>query len=289
MAFRPIVITVVARSGAAAVRAARRAGRRSASRCPRGAVPRSARWALTDQRGRARAGADHGARSLGRRFGALAAGRVPGRRRCRARRASTRWRRTTPPSPPAAASRSSTPAKRCGSGPARRRSTCRAAAAAFFAARRRRTRRCSNRRRSSPKIDAARATSSSIQRTTVERAGALRAVIRLDGELVDAPRSSQWLDATLRLHFFAGLGTVKAELSVTNPRAARHPGGAWDLGDAGSVLIRDLSIDVVPAHARHADVWGSLDAQRSHGAGRRSASRSTRNRAAARTGSTSTT
>ncbi len=75
----------------------------------------------------------------------------------------------------------------------------------------------------------------SIQRTTVERSGGLSAVIRLDGELVGASKR-KWLDATIRLQFFAGLGTVKAELSVTNPRAAIHPGGLWDLGDAGSVL-----------------------------------------------------
>lgn len=106
-----------------------------------------------------------------------------------------------------------------------------------------------------------------IQRTVLERSGALRAVVRLDGALADAARH-RWLDASLRLHFFAGLGTVKVELSITNPRAAKHPGGAWDLGDAGSVLIRDLSIAIVPtAHgpatslrASHADVWGSLDA-----------------------------
>ncbi len=99
----------------------------------------------------------------------------------------------------------------------------------------------------------------SIQRTIVERAAALRAVIRIDGELVDVESKRKWLDVTLRLHFFAGLGTVKLELSVTNPRAARHPGGVWDLGDPGSVLLRDLSIEVVPAPREQADVWGSLD------------------------------
>jgi hypothetical protein len=98
-----------------------------------------------------------------------------------------------------------------------------------------------------------------VLRTTVERSGSLRAVIRLDGQLVDRA-GRPWLDAMMRLHFFAGLGTAKAELSVTNPRAARHPGGAWDLGDPGSVLIRDLSIAIVPAKHGHADVWGSLDA-----------------------------
>jgi hypothetical protein len=97
-----------------------------------------------------------------------------------------------------------------------------------------------------------------IQRTTVERAAAIRAVIRIDGELVDSA-NRPWLDVTLRLHFFGGLGTAKAELSITNPRAARHSGGVWDLGDPGSVLIRDLSITIAPANSAHADVWGSLD------------------------------
>ena len=99
----------------------------------------------------------------------------------------------------------------------------------------------------------------SIQRTTVERSGGLSAVIRLDGELTGAAKR-KWLDATIRLQFFAGLGTVKAELSVTNSRAAIHPGGLWDLGDAGSVLIRDLSITLTPTRSEGADVWGSLDA-----------------------------
>ncbi|MBY0496926.1 MAG: glycoside hydrolase family 127 protein [Cyanobacteria bacterium] len=97
-----------------------------------------------------------------------------------------------------------------------------------------------------------------IQRTLIERAGTVRAVIRLDGHFVDRLRR-RWLDASMRLHLFAGMGTVKIDFSVTNPRAARHPGGAWDLGDAGSVLIRDLSIRIVPAKGA-ADVWGSLDA-----------------------------
>lgn len=97
-----------------------------------------------------------------------------------------------------------------------------------------------------------------IQRATVARSGRLRADIRLDGHLV-GPALDAWLDVSMTLSFFAGLGTMKAELSVTNPRAAKHPGGAWDLGDPGSVLIRDLSIAIEPAPLGRADVWGSLD------------------------------
>jgi hypothetical protein len=98
----------------------------------------------------------------------------------------------------------------------------------------------------------------SIRRVGFERTGPIRAVVRVDGELADRSGRS-WLDASLRLHFHAGLGTVRAELSITNPRAAKHPGGAWDLGDPGSVLIRDLRIELVPIANGPADVWGSIN------------------------------
>lgn len=97
-----------------------------------------------------------------------------------------------------------------------------------------------------------------VTRLLVERAGPLRAVIRLHGHLASVA-GDPWLDAVVRLHFSAGLGTVTADLEVTNPRAAKHRGGAWDLGDPGSVLIRDLSIDIETTTNRLADVWGSLD------------------------------
>ena len=97
-----------------------------------------------------------------------------------------------------------------------------------------------------------------VRQSTVERPGPLRAVIRLDGHFA-ANGGQHWLDATIWLHFYVGLGTVTADLEVTNPRAARHPGGLWDLGDAGSVLIRDLSIDLGTETGGDSDVWGSLD------------------------------
>jgi hypothetical protein len=95
------------------------------------------------------------------------------------------------------------------------------------------------------------------RRATVERAGPLRAVVRLDGHLEPATGPA-WLDVTVRLHCYAGLGAVTVEVAVTNPRAARHPGGAWDLGDPGSAQIRDLSI-TLDTDDPGAEAWGSLD------------------------------
>jgi hypothetical protein len=93
-----------------------------------------------------------------------------------------------------------------------------------------------------------------LRRAVVERAGPLSAVVRLDGEL-----ASSLLDVTVRLQFAAGLGSVRVEVSVTNPRAAKHPGGIWDLGDAGSVLIRDLSLSIARKPGLPSDVWASFD------------------------------
>lgn len=98
----------------------------------------------------------------------------------------------------------------------------------------------------------------SVRRSTIERSGPLHAVIRLDGHFA-ANGGQTWLEAAVWLNFFAGLGTVIADLEVTNPRAARHPGGLWDLGDTGSVCIRDLSINLATETGGDTDVWGSLD------------------------------
>ena len=97
----------------------------------------------------------------------------------------------------------------------------------------------------------------SVGRVVFERTGSIRAVMRVEGALADRAGRA-WLDASVRMQFHAGLGTVRTELSITNPRAARHPGGTWDLGDPGSVLIRDLRIDIAPIANGAADVWGSL-------------------------------
>ena len=95
------------------------------------------------------------------------------------------------------------------------------------------------------------------RRATVERAGPLRTVVRLDGGFAKSA-GGHWLDGTVQLVFFGGLSTVLADVQVANPRAARHAGGCWDLGDHGSVLMRDLSISIVTNPGEPTDVWGSL-------------------------------
>ena len=92
----------------------------------------------------------------------------------------------------------------------------------------------------------------------VERRGHVSTVVRIDGHF--GSDVSPWLDGSLRLRFFAGLATVSGELSVTNPRAANHPGGTWDLGDSGSVLVRDLSVEFTTDFDQASPIVASLEA-----------------------------
>ena len=51
-----------------------------------------------------------------------------------------------------------------------------------------------------------------------------------------------WCRFFAYLHFFAGWPTVRFDLTLHNPRRARHPGNFWSLGDKGSIYIRDAAL-----------------------------------------------
>lgn len=77
-------------------------------------------------------------------------------------------------------------------------------------------------------------------RLSTEHSGPLRTVILFTATLrLDA--SPRRLHLFVRYHFFAGQPTVRVQLTVRNPHRAVHEGGYWELGDAGSQLLRDLS------------------------------------------------
>jgi hypothetical protein len=75
--------------------------------------------------------------------------------------------------------------------------------------------------------------------TVLEAAGPVRATVRLDGEF----RGRAPCRIRARLCFFAGTGLVRIRLTIHNPRRAQHRGGLWDLGDPGSILFRDLTLE----------------------------------------------
>ena len=82
-----------------------------------------------------------------------------------------------------------------------------------------------------------------IHRLHVEEAGPVRAALYAEGTLV-ADGVEPLGDFFCRMHFFAGSATVRFHLTIRNPRRAQHPGGLWDLGDPGSIYLRDASLTV---------------------------------------------
>jgi hypothetical protein len=76
----------------------------------------------------------------------------------------------------------------------------------------------------------------------VEDVGPVRSSIRLDGRALFTGGAR--LDLTMRCHAHAGSGAVRVLLTVCNPSAAKHRDGFWELGDAGSVLVKDVSLVV---------------------------------------------
>lgn len=78
-----------------------------------------------------------------------------------------------------------------------------------------------------------------ISQWAVESQGDVRLTLRIEGAF--AAEKAEGLRFMARLSFYAGSSTVVLKLTLHNPRAARHPGGCWDLGDDGSYFFKDCS------------------------------------------------
>lgn len=81
-----------------------------------------------------------------------------------------------------------------------------------------------------------------IARVTCEQSGPLRATVRLDGHA--GPARRPLVELRVRVQFFAHSSAVRLAVTIANPRRAKHPGGIWELGDPGSVHVRDLSVSI---------------------------------------------
>lgn len=79
-----------------------------------------------------------------------------------------------------------------------------------------------------------------VERVDVEARGPIRATVRLEGRF-EGRAPCRYV---ARLCFFAGTGLVRVRFTLHNPNRARHPGGLWDLGDPGSILFRDLTLEL---------------------------------------------
>ncbi len=63
------------------------------------------------------------------------------------------------------------------------------------------------------------------------------------------------LKLMVRQRFFSGTGLVQTEIAWHNPHRAKHAGGLWDLGDAGSIFFDDASwtVNLSPTHQTYVD------------------------------------
>lgn len=81
-----------------------------------------------------------------------------------------------------------------------------------------------------------------IKNIEMEIEGKLRTVIKIDGAFLK--RSKEIAQFIARIHFFANHSFVKLDFTLRNPKAAKHSGGLWDLGDPGSILFQGLTLEI---------------------------------------------
>jgi hypothetical protein len=96
------------------------------------------------------------------------------------------------------------------------------------------------------------------ERVHASDTGPVSATIVMQGRF-ERGRRSLPLEFVARCTFVAGSRGVTVSFRLRNPRAARHVGGLWDLGDAGSCRIDDLSLFLAPSGAPRAVHWYAED------------------------------
>ncbi len=84
-----------------------------------------------------------------------------------------------------------------------------------------------------------------VRSVDVRDRGPLRAAVSITASLSGTGELSS-LEVTATVECFAQSPTARIAIRLRNPQAARHPGGFWDLGDEGSVLIKDATLHVAP-------------------------------------------
>lgn len=84
-----------------------------------------------------------------------------------------------------------------------------------------------------------------LERLETEAAGPVRATFAGSGALRRS-RGPALCRFAVRLSVFLDTALLRLDLTVHNPRRARHRGGLWDLGDPGSILLRSIAIGIRP-------------------------------------------
>ncbi len=75
--------------------------------------------------------------------------------------------------------------------------------------------------------------------------GPIRTVVVVSGDLID-DRDQNVLSCRIEVHLVADVRLMRCTLTLTNPAAATHPGGIWELGDPNSVEIAEAVVVIEP-------------------------------------------
>ncbi|MDR1727505.1 MAG: hypothetical protein LBT74_06200 [Acidobacteriota bacterium] len=67
------------------------------------------------------------------------------------------------------------------------------------------------------------------------------------------------IDIEWRIEFFAGSAVVVIHNMIRNPHRAKHPGGYWELGDSGSILFKEIGVNIVPYSMNNCEVYTSAE------------------------------
>lgn len=85
-----------------------------------------------------------------------------------------------------------------------------------------------------------------INNIDMETEGPVRSTLKIDGVFKTGQRA-HIANFIARIHFFLNSSLIKIEFTIHNPKAAKHPGGLWDLGDPGSIYFKDISVNIAIA------------------------------------------
>ena len=80
----------------------------------------------------------------------------------------------------------------------------------------------------------------------LETAGPVKVTLKMQGGFRNS--RAELLRFEARLHFYDGTARTTFEIRLHNPRAARHPGNLWDLGDPASVILHEWALTIPLAH-----------------------------------------
>lgn len=85
-----------------------------------------------------------------------------------------------------------------------------------------------------------------VERREIETSGPVRTTVLLEGSI----ERCRGIRFRCRVSLFHGAGLARVRFTLHNSRRAKHRGGLWDLGDPGSFLFKELTLEIEGSGAK---------------------------------------